>query len=373
MRKFIWAHIEKIIFSLIWIIVILSPVLDEFSASYPEGKAFDWNEVFFWWIGMLPFLVIFILNNFILIPLFFNRNRYKTYIISAIILVAGYSFNDLYSFNKSMEENMKRHEQMQMPPPPPPPHIIERPESPKLSYQLRKRLPVFFDVLLASLVVCFNISVIIFIRYQQNISLRKELENQYLQDELKYLRTQLNPHFFMNMLNNIHAMTEIDPAKAQEMIIELSKLMRYVLYESENHTTSLAKELDFVSNYINLMKQRFPEGKVKVSCDFPKNLTEECRVPPMMLMSFVENAFKHGVSYRAQSDINVTVIREDKKVKFICSNSKPASKTISSRASSGGVGLENTRRRLDLIYGDRYGLDIEDTEDRFIVNLIIPC
>lgn len=376
MKKLISSNIERILFLLTWIVIILSPILNELASAYMNQEDFNWSDVIFWWIGMLPFLIIFLINNFILVPLFFNRHKFKAYILSAIILVAGYSVYDFYSFNRAMEARVANKPGIENKapslPPPPPPHTLSEPERPQLSYKLRRRLPVFFDTLLAALVVCFNIVVIISVRYQRDLNKRKEQENRLLQSELKYLRTQLNPHFFMNMLNNIHAMIEIDPERAQNTIIELSKLMRYILYESENQTIGLAKELEFVSNYILLMKQRYPDGKVEVNCDFPQKISEESKVPPLLLMSFVENAFKHGVSYRSKSHINISVTQTPGEMCFVCSNSKPVSAHIQNKE-TGGVGLENARRRLDILYGDKYILDIEDKEDQYKVNLKIHC
>ena len=131
----------------------------------------------------------------------------------------------------------------------------------------------------------------------------KELEHNNLQTELDYLKYQINPHFFMNTLNNIHALVDIDTEKAKQTIVELSRLMRYVLYESNNRLISLSKELQFLNHYIELMRIRYTD-KVRIYVSFPTD-TGEVQVPPLLFVSFVENAFKHGVSYQHASFVSV--------------------------------------------------------------------
>ena len=170
----------------------------------------------------------------------------------------------------------------------------------------------------------------------------------------------------MNTLNNIHALVEFDPVKAQEMIVELSKMMRFVLYEGNKQSVPLSRELDFIRHYVTLMKLRYTD-KVSIKLDLP-NETPERQIPPLILVTFIENAFKHGVSYQHESFIEVTVIVEDETLLFRCHNSK----ADHSNVEKGGVGLANVRKRLDLIYGERYRLGIKDKLDAYHVELSIP-
>ena len=118
------------------------------------------------------------------------------------------------------------------------------------------------------------------------------LEKENLNQQLEYLKYQINPHFFMNTLNNIHALVDIDPEKAKTTIVELSKMMRYLLYEGNNSLIPLHREVEFLRNYITLMKLRYTD-KVKIDTDIPVSLPDR-RLPPLLLITFVENAFKHG-------------------------------------------------------------------------------
>ena len=195
----------------------------------------------------------------------------------------------------------------------------------------------------------------------------KELEHQHLQSELQYLKYQINPHFFMNTLNNIHALVDIDTGKAKSTIVELSKLMRYVLYEASNKTILLSREVQFLENYVTLMSLRYPE-KVSIEKNFPLEVPE-VQIPPLLFISFVENAFKHGVSYRKESFVHVVMqLEEGNRLAFRCTNSTGTS----SNEQHHGIGLENIRKRLRLLFGNDYTLSITEEDDKFDVLLIIP-
>jgi LytS/YehU family sensor histidine kinase len=193
-----------------------------------------------------------------------------------------------------------------------------------------------------------------------------ELEHQNLEQQLEYLRYQINPHFFMNTLNNIHALVDIDPAKAQETIVELSKMMRFVLYEGDKKGVPLTKEMEFIRTYVALMQLRYTD-KVKISLNLPDEVPDRT-LPPLMLISFIENAFKHGVSYQRESFIEIGVAVDDDRLIFVCRNSK----ADVPNEEKGGVGLVNVRKRLNLLYDHDYSLCIRDDADVYTVELNIP-
>ena len=193
----------------------------------------------------------------------------------------------------------------------------------------------------------------------------EELEKKTLEQQLEYLKYQINPHFFMNTLNNIHALVDVNPDKAKSSILELSKLMRYVLYESNNPSVPLQRELEFIRHYIELMRMRYTE-KVEIDVNLPADCSSR-PIPPLMFISFVENAFKHGVSYVQSSKIKISVEEDEHKVKFMCSNTK-----ASSNGEQGGIGMENSRKRLSLIYKEDYTLQVDEAGDTYDVLLVIP-
>ena len=192
------------------------------------------------------------------------------------------------------------------------------------------------------------------------------LEHENLEQQLEYLRYQINPHFFMNTLNNIHALVDIDPEQAKETILELSKMMRFVLYEGNKQGVPLSRELDFIRHYVALMQLRYTE-KVKITLNLPQESPDR-QIPPLILITFIENAFKHGISYQRESFIEMTVAVEGETLRFKCRNSK----ADRPNEEKGGVGLANIRKRLNLLYNQRYTLHIDETPDVYMVELMLP-
>lgn len=170
----------------------------------------------------------------------------------------------------------------------------------------------------------------------------------------------------MNTLNNIHALVDIDTEKAKQTIVELSRLMRYVLYESNNRLILLSKEVQFLNHYIELMRIRYTD-KVRIDVSFPTD-TGEIQVPPLLFVSFVENAFKHGVSYQSPSFVSVSLQIEGDEIIFCCANSN----YNMTEDQHHGIGLDNIRKRLRLLFGNRYELSIDEKPDCFNVQLSVP-
>jgi sensor histidine kinase YesM len=174
----------------------------------------------------------------------------------------------------------------------------------------------------------------------------------------------------MNTLNNIHSLIEADQKLAQNAVLKLSEMMRYLLYESGRGTTTLAREIEFLKSYVNLMQLRVDDSVI-VSFELPERCTN-VSLPPLLFISFIENAFKHGVSYRAPSSLFFKLIQNDGSIEFIARNTISSFQNNDSLAHHGGIGLENIRKRLNLLYGERYQLNIEKTEHEFSVRLTIP-
>lgn len=229
-------------------------------------------------------------------------------------------------------------------------------------------MPILLNLSLLFLMLTLNGLIMMVFKYIDERERRRAIEHGHLQDELKFLKAQINPHFFMNMLNSIHAMIELDPIKAQELTIELSRMMRYILYGDQAQKTTLADEVKFIESYISLMRQRYPESKVEIKLEVPFAPSNEFIISPLLFVTFIENAFKHGVTYQKFSSIDISLMEIDGKVLFSCINTKASGPDVQVK----GIGLENTMRRLDLLYGYDYSLVIEDCDDIYKVNLIIP-
>lgn len=200
---------------------------------------------------------------------------------------------------------------------------------------------------------------------------KNELESQKLQSELKFLKSQINPHFFFNTLNNLYALTLKKSDLAPEIVLRLSEMMRYMLYESNEKRVSLEKEVNYVKNYLELEKLR--QGN-KFDIKFKlQGITTNKQIAPLMFIPFLENSFKHGLDNQIKSGfVNIELNLHENSVELDITNSKtPSIPTKQKGKKSGGIGLENVKRRLKLLYPQKHVLEIEDKPNTFKVFLNI--
>ncbi|MDO4930559.1 MAG: histidine kinase [Bacteroidales bacterium] len=223
-------------------------------------------------------------------------------------------------------------------------------------------------LLVGFLVMALNLGVKYYFKSERKSKEVDEARRQKLEEQLKYLKYQISPHFFMNTLNNIFVLVDARPEQAKVAILELSKMMRYILYEADRDYVPLRHEAALLNGYVSLMKLRYTD-KVTITGDIPEDLPDY-GVPPLLLVCFVENAFKHGISYKRDSFVNIRVRVEGDRLHFACINSIPPA--TSQKSGPGGVGLANVKRRLTLIYGKDYTLDIRSNEDEYYVVLDMP-
>lgn len=204
--------------------------------------------------------------------------------------------------------------------------------------------------------------------YTEKEKQNQELEKARLAADLGLLKSQISPHFFFNTLNNIYVLTESNSPDAGTAILKLSKMMRYVLYESGPGLTTLGEEIGFMNHYIDLMRLRLTD-KVNIKVDFRPH-SEEIPVTPLIFISLIENAFKHGISYREPSFINISLHSTPDEIRFTCSNSRHPRPENPDDVRS-GIGLGNIRKRLSLIYPDRHQLLISEDAAVYNVSLTI--
>jgi len=374
--------LERLIYVVIWMIVFLSPVVITYWAMNSQAEqTFRWQNVAHVWLyGILPFFLLFCINNRWLAPYLLLRRKYVRYAISVFTILALFIWVDASFFNRGpiggfptdpleMERRELRTGERERSFTRAPDFQREDPPQRGRPYRPLPGLmwmPSIFRFLIAILMIGFNIAIKFLFKSMRDEEAMKELERRKLQSELEYLKYQINPHFFMNTLNNIHALVDINKAQAKKAIVELSKMMRYVLYEANNKTIPLSREVLFLNNYIELMKLRYIE-KVNVKVSMPEDFPD-VEIPPLLYISFIENAFKHGVSYRSDSLIYVAMQVEDGSLVFTCSNSNNGKSEEQHR----GIGLDNIQKRLKLLYGDKYTLSINESSESFNVLLIIP-
>jgi two-component system LytT family sensor kinase len=195
-------------------------------------------------------------------------------------------------------------------------------------------------------------------KWQSDAQARQSLEQQRVTSELSVLKAQINPHFFFNTLNNIYALTLLDGEQARTAIHRLSRMMRYVLYDTAGGLTLLSQEIAFVQDYITLMQLRLDE-RVTVTFERPEPV-RDVPVAPMLLLPFLENAFKHGVAATQSSTIYVALRQPTPDVLELEVRNTLLARPSTDLAGSNGIGLVNTRRRLDLLYPDRFNLTVDD-------------
>lgn len=313
---------ELFIYTVLWLVVFMAPALDMYlkASAHTSPFIFCWPDVCKMWSNILPFLILFLVHNFILVPCLLLKRKTVVYIILVICILPVFHFAQEYArwggdphprifpkteqfqANRTSEEkvaSLPKGEKKKMPMLPFPPGLFVYPKVIRL--------------IIAILMLGLNVAVKLLFKSQHDEEMMRELERQHLQQELEYLRYQINPHFFMNTLNNIHALVDIETEKAKSTILELSRLMRYVLYEGSNRTVLLSREVEFLQHYVALMRLRYTD-KVSIDINMPEQIPEEAQIPPLLFISFVENAFKHGVSYRSASFIRLTVKLEENEV-----------------------------------------------------------
>ena len=364
---------EHIIYTLMWIALYLSPVMGLYMRMSGNPHIdFSWYEILNAWKFNTVWLVLFAIHNFLLAPLLIVKRRTWLYTALAVALLVATMFtlsvirpSDSRMLHAPQRSECCEHDCMnaemmaskQQPPP-------MRGGGPLVMFGPGEVVLFFGGLLLMGM----NLGVKLYFRSQEATKALAQIEKHALERQLQYLKYQVNPHFFMNTLNNIHALVDIDPERAKASIVELSKLMRYVLYEGNNRLTPLSREVQFLRNYVQLMSMRYT-GNVSISLDVPDVLPDSM-LPPLLLVIFVENAFKHGISYRTKSFVEISLQPHGNRLLFSCRNSRPEIKHDENM--KGGVGLSNVRRRLDLLFPGNYTLDIKEQEDTYTVCLDIP-
>ena len=343
---------ENLLYVMVWTAIILVPVLNSQMMSEMHVNL---ENVLTAWRYIAPYLIIFLIHNAIIAPRYMLRRKYGKYLASNLALIIS-----VFWLVQIYEDHLTDH--------------LLKQNDPEALDAYRKasfsNLEMYWNVVLGFFMTGANTGIKLIYQSMRDEQQMEALKRQNLQAEMDYLKYQINPHFFMNTLNNIHALIDIDTESAKNAVIELSKMMRYVLYESGREIISLNRDIQFLKNYIELMRIRYTDA-VNISVESPGNLPEQLSIPPLLLIVFVENAFKHGVSYNHPSFIHIRVRYIDGKVYYSIINSRH---TAEPSGKDAGIGLENVRRRLQLIFANRHTLAIDTRRpNMYRVKLIIPA
>lgn len=330
------------VYALVWAIIYLIPFMN---AHLMSEEAVDFGKVVISWAKITPYFAIFLVHNYLLSPLLM-RNRYGWYIVLLLLLVASiFGIIDVLDIRYWQSNE----------------HLRDKASLTELAW--------YWNVLFGILMAGANSMIKLYYRAISTEQRMAMLERQNIESQMQYLKYQINPHFLMNTLNNIHSMIDFDKDMARKSVMDLSRMMRHVLYDSGEQTTTLDKEVEFLSNYIELMRIRYIDD-IDISFTFPDmNVCHRVELPPLLLIVLVENAFKHGISYNQESHIHINLYVDDDELTCVVANSRHYSHS----SEHSGIGLNNITRRLDLLFGSRYVLDIDDGDEKqYIVKLVIP-
>lgn len=310
----------------------------------------DYSEAFFEFAVKFPFyLLVVYVNLYYFIPQFLLKGRYVLYFIlltlSTLVAVSFFLtlINHLIYINycpSGYKPNM--------------------PFDPKLTI---KRM---FDM-----VSIFGMTTGIkltkdWIGHQEKL---KDLEKQNLKNELEFLKSQIQPHFFFNTLNNLYSLTLKKSDLAPEVVLKLSDLMSYMLYESDSQETTLRKEIEHIKNYLDLESLRFGK-RLHLQLSILGE-TDLKKIPPLLLLPFIENAFKHGTSHET-GEIHLQIKLQVNANQLLFEVTNPRFEHAQSRKKHKGLGLKNVIRRLDLLYANRYVLNIQPTAKEYFISLQLP-
>lgn len=346
-----YKRLQNMIFLILWAFIFTFPVILSIGGSRPAVVRVAHESV-----KIFPFFILFLVNNFVFFKLF-ERKKYAEYTFALVLLILGISLLSTFKLFAL--------EMMHLPPPP-----MGMPQGPGPGGMNNNTVltDFFYSLIFSVLVIGLNNSIRITFNWIADKKEYEELQKENLKTELAYLQHQINPHFFMNTLNNIHSLIEFDKEKAKDSVIKLSKLMRVLLYENEKEKHTLEKEIAFAGDYIDLMRIRTKED-TDIKFEYPNSETG-IKIEPFLFINFIENAFKHGIRAAGNSFIHIKFSLDDNMLCFEIKNSKKD--PVPEKKAEGSVGMGNSIKRLDILYKDSYTFDKTETDNEFSVKIKIP-
>lgn len=322
----------------VWVVWFISPLM-----FMNHGNGIAWQSFLSMSVVPLSIMLVFYANYSWLAPKYFAMGNKKNFWIinTFMILLLGIELHIWMEYSRSI--------------------LDKHPMPPKNDFTFI--FFIFRNIFNLAISAAIATTIQLSMRWQSSESARREAESAKANAELQNLRSQINPHFLLNTLNNIYALTEFSPNKAQEAILELSKLLRHILYDNQQKFVNLKNEVQFLSNYINLMKIRLPDN---VDLQLNIRIPEPCNImiAPLIFISLIENAFKHGVSTNKKSYIHINIEADNNSITCRIANSNYPK---DDKDHSGhGIGLKQVASRLELLYPGMYdwqnGPDAEGKE-----------
>jgi len=326
---------------IVWCLIFYSPIM--FSSAM--GRKMDAGGYLHFVAIPLSHLIVFYVNYFIFIDVFVFRKKLAQFLLSNLLLIAIISFS-LHVWNEFVGIGMG------------PDHF-----TPPIYFMMAR------DALIFTMTAALSVALKVTANWYRTEQQRRETEKEKTAAELQNLKSQLNPHFLFNTLNNIYSLTAINQTEAQHAILSLSQLLRYVLYDNNSPTIPLSKEISFIKSYIELMSLRLSD-KVKLSMVLPRPEEDKgIMIAPLLFITLIENAFKHGVGSTEESTINILLEIESEK-RIICRIENSYYPKSDDDHSGSGIGLENLKKRLALIYPGSHSL-VSKIEGKNYTSLLI--
>ncbi|MEL7122620.1 MAG: histidine kinase [Bacteroidota bacterium] len=347
--------LQILIWSIGWLLILL--VL----SNGGELDSRFWHRALLMVIGAS--IVVFINLKWLLPNFYFQKRKVLYFLFSAALLmvVVWGVHSDLLPWNQQKRQEIVLLEEENTS------AFLEKTNSQEFNNNFRwliRNLPPLFISLLGSSFVSFSR----FASKKEKALIQLEKSN--LETEIKFLKSQINPHFLFNTLHNIYGLTIIQSERASEQLLKLSDILRYMLYDSNVEKVPLQREIVYLKNYIELIQLKDSRG-MDISFELGE-VNEHLKVSPLLFIPFVENAFKHSqIEDLKNGYVRISLITVNNKLIFEIKNSKPQRKY--SKDGVGGIGLKNIRQRLKLLYPEKHHLDIEETESVFNVYLELNC
>jgi sensor histidine kinase YesM len=314
----------------------------------PDAGSFRYGKLLCIYFG---FIVMFYANMYLLVPMFFFKGKYLRYF--AMLATTVYLVLVVISF---ILDNYLRETHL----------------SPYTISNEHQQLGLYTGGVICIAIILVTTTFKLFARWITDREKMAEINNLALNLELDSLRNQINPHFLFNMLNNVKALIRIDPELATNVIMKLSEFLRYQLYDNKGTSASLQSELDFLFNLVELEKIRRDNLNIKILVDIIPHRIAEISLPPNLFTNFVENAIKYSVDISGNlEEIKIWLSLKDQILRFNCTNTRGPD-IWNADNSDGGLGLSNTKRRLELLYPGNHFLEIHSTATAYIVDLKIP-
>ena len=352
-------YLKPLLHVLFWMLLFFLPSIVRFASTGSHLSSVMQNRIF---LSNLALISFFYLNAYLIYPKIYQRRGWLLYIIAvlaaAFLFMKGTSLVEHHFFpmKKKSETSISGKNETQ-----------QKLQTNKGFKRYRKESYFYYSFFPYIFIIGISISYRIIRDSARKEKIQKEKENENLKTELSFLRSQVSPHFMFNVLNTLVSLARKKSDMMEPSLIQLSHLMRYMLYESNDERISLDREIEYLRSYIDLQLLRFGDD-LNIKLELAQD-TSGYEIEPMLLISFVENAFKHGVGMVQNPFIKISLSIEEHWLSFKVENSVPPEE--SSKDKSSGIGLANMRRRLDLLYKDCYSLETRMNEDIFISNLNI--